>query len=272
MKRPFTGGMLRFSDYVGTASFAITGCLTASSVGMDVLGCTIVGTITAVGGGTVRDVLLGKGKRLNRSRSGAQWRAVVPFHSGLGQVEESSGWMRRSTCGFASRAALSRSSSGMRAVGPSVMHELAEQRYTAMPIVSTVHAACGACHVSRDALYDCTTGPRAMQTAGFSEDDAWVWWSDTLGVGAFAVIGTMNGIRAGVPLLCCAICGMFTSTFGGLIRDVLPACSFSPSLPLFLRLYHPPAPATARSGRSRSRPLAHATGGPFAVLRIVRLQ
>jgi hypothetical protein len=72
MKRPFTGGMLRFSDYVGTASFAITGCLTASSVGMDVLGCTIVGTITAVGGGTVRDVLLGKGKCFNRSRSGAQ--------------------------------------------------------------------------------------------------------------------------------------------------------------------------------------------------------
>ena len=39
---------MRLSDYIGTASFAITGCLTASSVGMDILGCTIVGTITAV--------------------------------------------------------------------------------------------------------------------------------------------------------------------------------------------------------------------------------
>ncbi len=113
-----------------------------------------------------------------------------------------------------------------------------------------------------------------MQTAGFSEDDAWVWWSDTLGVGAFAVIGTMNGIRAGVPLLCCAICGMFTSTFGGLIRDVLPACSFSPSLPRFLRL-KPPAPAFACPERSVPNALAGHTrtqrAAPFAVLRIVRL-
>ena len=32
----------------------------AAARGMDILGCTIVGTITAVGGGTVRDILLGR--------------------------------------------------------------------------------------------------------------------------------------------------------------------------------------------------------------------
>ena len=31
----------------------------------------------------------------------------------------------------------------------------------------------------------------------------------------------MHGIRANLPWMVCAICGMFTATFGGLTRDVL---------------------------------------------------
>jgi len=46
------------SDYIGTGVFAISGCLTAATVGMDMLGCTIVGTITAIGGGTFRDAII----------------------------------------------------------------------------------------------------------------------------------------------------------------------------------------------------------------------
>ncbi|KAA8499244.1 UPF0126 membrane protein [Porphyridium purpureum] len=53
------GGFLRAFDYIGTSIFALTGALTAASGGMDVLGCTVVGTITAVGGGTTRDLLMG---------------------------------------------------------------------------------------------------------------------------------------------------------------------------------------------------------------------
>jgi|EP00982_Pelagococcus_subviridis_P016217 hypothetical protein len=56
-------GTLRFLDYFGTASFAMTGTLAAAARGMDLLGCVVVGTITAVGGGTVRDLLLGRGRR-----------------------------------------------------------------------------------------------------------------------------------------------------------------------------------------------------------------
>jgi len=56
-------GALRLGDYVGTAIFAVTGSLAAAARGMDVLGATVVGTITAVGGGTIRDLLLGKGRR-----------------------------------------------------------------------------------------------------------------------------------------------------------------------------------------------------------------
>jgi len=44
---------------------------------------------------------------------------------------------------------------------------------------------------------------------------------DAIGLSTFAIIGAQNGVRAGMPMLVSAICGMATSTFGGLTRDVL---------------------------------------------------
>jgi Glycine transporter len=46
-------------------------------------------------------------------------------------------------------------------------------------------------------------------------------WGDAIGLGAFAVIGAMNGIRANSPILITCLCGMMTCTFGGLTRDTL---------------------------------------------------
>lgn len=48
-----------WANYIGDASFALTGALTAGNTGMDLLGVVIVGFITALGGGTIRDTLLG---------------------------------------------------------------------------------------------------------------------------------------------------------------------------------------------------------------------
>jgi len=44
---------------MGTISFAVSGAMTAMRKGMDVLGVVVLGLITAVGGGVLRDVLLG---------------------------------------------------------------------------------------------------------------------------------------------------------------------------------------------------------------------
>lgn len=56
-----TQGSLRFLDYLGTVSFANSGAFLAAAHGMDLFGACMVGTITAVGGGTIRDaVILGK--------------------------------------------------------------------------------------------------------------------------------------------------------------------------------------------------------------------
>lgn len=51
-------GLLRLLDYAGTVSFAHSGSLLAAASGMDLLGATLVGTVTAVGGGTIRDTII----------------------------------------------------------------------------------------------------------------------------------------------------------------------------------------------------------------------
>lgn len=46
-------------EWIGTISFAISGSLVAIGHGLDLLGVLMVGTITAVGGGIIRDLILG---------------------------------------------------------------------------------------------------------------------------------------------------------------------------------------------------------------------
>ena len=53
-----TRGILRALDWAGTLAFASSGAVAAASSGMDLLGAVAVGTITAVGGGTLRDVVV----------------------------------------------------------------------------------------------------------------------------------------------------------------------------------------------------------------------
>jgi uncharacterized membrane protein YeiH len=46
--------------YFGDVVFAISGALTAARYRMDLLGFVLIGTITGIGGGTTRDLLLGR--------------------------------------------------------------------------------------------------------------------------------------------------------------------------------------------------------------------
>ena len=47
-------------EYIGTVAFAVSGAAVAARAGMDWLGVAVLAVITAVGGGTVRDLLLGR--------------------------------------------------------------------------------------------------------------------------------------------------------------------------------------------------------------------
>ena len=46
-------------DFIGIAVFAITGALAAGNKRMDIFGVVVLGGVTALGGGTLRDVILG---------------------------------------------------------------------------------------------------------------------------------------------------------------------------------------------------------------------
>ena len=53
------GDVIHGVDLVATAVFAISGALAAAAQRNDILGFVLFGTITGIGGGTVRDLLLG---------------------------------------------------------------------------------------------------------------------------------------------------------------------------------------------------------------------
>ncbi|KAJ3020557.1 UNVERIFIED_CONTAM: hypothetical protein HDU68_010115 [Siphonaria sp. JEL0065] len=151
-------GVLRSLDWFGTAVFAVSGSLTAAASGCDVLGCSLIGTVTAVGGGTLRDALVLR---------------VQPF------------WVE-------------------------------EWEYLVLSLVSAAAAffLWGKLERAEDKDDLALKGPDGGE--GRLMD-----WGDAVGVGAFAVIGAMNGIRAQCPALVCALCGMMTATFVGMTRDAL---------------------------------------------------
>lgn len=51
---------LMIIEYIGTIAFAISGAIIAIENRMDILGVTILGSTTAVGGGILRDVIIGR--------------------------------------------------------------------------------------------------------------------------------------------------------------------------------------------------------------------
>lgn len=52
--------LMLIMELLGTVSFAVSGTLVAIICGLDLFGVLTVGTITAVGGGIMRDVMIGK--------------------------------------------------------------------------------------------------------------------------------------------------------------------------------------------------------------------
>ncbi len=51
--------LITVMEWIGTVAFAVSGALVAIGCGLDLFGVVIVGCITAVGGGMIRDLLIG---------------------------------------------------------------------------------------------------------------------------------------------------------------------------------------------------------------------
>ena len=52
--------LLYVLDFTGVAVFAASGAIAAARKNLDILGLVVIATVTAIGGGTLRDVLLGR--------------------------------------------------------------------------------------------------------------------------------------------------------------------------------------------------------------------
>ena len=63
-------------------------------------------------------------------------------------------------------------------------------------------------------------------------------WLDAVGMAAYTVVGTLKAVSLGVPPGSAIVMGVLTSTFGGIIRDVLAE---EPSVLLRRELYVTPA-------------------------------
>ncbi|CAM9420546.1 unnamed protein product [Discosporangium mesarthrocarpum] len=149
------GGLLRSLDYLGTASFAFSGAITAGVRGMNLMGCVMVAVITAIGGGTTRDVLMGQ----------------TPVF-----------WME-------------------------------EVEYLGICVVTALAAVYLWPFLSRFALVSSPGG--RMADGDFSR------LLDTIGLGAFSVVGSQHGIRKGFHPFLTIVIAVITCCGGGIIRDVL---------------------------------------------------
>jgi len=137
----------------------MSGSLTAATSGCDLLGAMAVGSITALGGGTIRDAVILR---------------VVPF------------WVE-------------------------------EWEYIVMAALAAggVFFLWGNLEPGREVL------PGLVLKRADGGEGNLMALGDALGLGAFAAVGAMNGIRAAAPPLVSAICGLSTCTFGGVMRDTL---------------------------------------------------
>ncbi|MEH6608678.1 MAG: trimeric intracellular cation channel family protein [Halioglobus sp.] len=71
------GELITNLDYVATAVFAISGALAAAEQKHDILAFVLFGTITGIGGGTVRDLLLGTDQVFWFSQTEYLWICVL---------------------------------------------------------------------------------------------------------------------------------------------------------------------------------------------------
>lgn len=85
----------------------------------------------------------------------------------------------------------------------------------------------------------CLTGAGFIWVFGWGRrGEAALIWLDALGMAAYAVVGALKAISAGAPPFSAIVMGVLTSSFGGVIRDVL---AHEPSILLRRELYITPA-------------------------------
>lgn len=149
-------GWIMLLDYFGLAVFALSGCMVAAEKRLDIVGFIFFAVATGIGGGTLRDLLLGR----------------LPVF-----------WVQDPT-----------------------------------PMVLCV----GVAVASFFTVHRIRNYHRA------------VLWADAIGMATFSVIGTQIALSVGAPWPICLVMGVFTASFGGVLRDVIAQ---QPSIILMQDIY-----------------------------------
>jgi uncharacterized membrane protein YeiH len=187
---------LRGLDWAGTITFAVTGSVTAAQSGLDVFGCSMVAMVTAVGGGTIRDAILLARRPFWTSETEYIWMTVL------------TGMMTFFAWPFVLEWQDKRQH----------QHHIHRRRREEQEEEKLVLQGGTEDHpANQDNAGGTPTTPY------YDELDMILETLDAIGLAAFAIIGAQNGVRAGMPMVVSAICGMSTSTFGGMLRDILCA-------------------------------------------------
>jgi uncharacterized membrane protein YeiH len=192
------GGILRGLDWIGTITFAVTGSVTAAQSGLDVFGCSMVAMVTAVGGGTIRDAILLARRPFWTSETEYIWMTVL------------TGMMTF----FAWPYVLEWQEERQQQQQHHHHHGREKQQEAELVLQGKD---------DHQANQDDSDGTTTTTLQYFDELDMILETLDAIGLAAFAIIGAQNGVRAGMPMVVSAICGMSTSTFGGMLRDILCA-------------------------------------------------
>jgi len=184
-------------------TFALTGSVTAAQSGLDVFGCAMVGMVTAVGGGTIRDAVFLSKRPFWTSETEYVWMTVLTGVATFFLWPHVLEWQ-----------------SERQKIKQLKQQRKDEEQYGENLIMATT-TAIGAKERSVIGNDDAIGLDSSDDEKQYDELDAALDTFDAIGLAAFAIVGAQNGVRAGVPMAVSAICGMSTSTFGGLTRDVL---------------------------------------------------
>jgi len=174
-------GVARLFDHVGTVAFASSGAALAGTTGMDMYGCVTIGCITALGGGTIRDVMI---------------LARRPF------------WIKETEYLLLAAGASLLSFVFWPHDDEDEVEKVVKQEQRKSPPLW-----------SSQTWSPWPSSDNPKFTMAFSSSFP-IQALDTIGLCTFAALGAQSACAARVPILPCIICGTITATGGGMVRDV----------------------------------------------------
>ncbi|CAB9499244.1 Membrane [Seminavis robusta] len=219
-------------DYSGTALFAIVGTQLAGEAGMNLVGCTLVGCITCLGGGTLNNLLYGSSASL-LGRPGVFWVTTPSYLVTAVAASMATFFLWPVYCRNQARNEMEEfiGKDNLEEDGSISLQTFVKACQRNPEFTQKVASAFGVdpTAISASELFQLVDTDKSnhieldeMQALVGKRFDAspTIYALDTLALAAFAVVGVNGAIGRGLPPLVAATSGV-TMCFGGIMRDVM---------------------------------------------------